>query len=75
MILKRDLLDGIDANTEQIILQGQLITELKARIKKLEKEVFAKNTAQVKQVDRPKKVCDKKEAQPRTKDGKFAKKK
>lgn len=36
MILKRDLLDGIDALTQQVILQGERICELEARVKKLE---------------------------------------
>lgn len=57
MILKRDLLAGIDANTEQIILQGQLITELKSRVNKLEKELLQKKQIKVKKSPgRPKKV-------------------
>ena len=71
MILKRDLLAGIDANTEQIIWQGEMITELKRRVSKLEKELSAKKhcvkTKAVKSVNASK--------QPRDKSGKFAKKK
>lgn len=53
MIRKRDLLLAIDHNTEQIVWQGQLITNLKKRID----------------------ILEGKSKQPRTKDGKFAKKK
>ena len=52
MILKRDLLMGIDANTEQLAWQGQLILELKERIEKLEKSMANRTPG------RPKKVCD-----------------
>lgn len=36
MILKRDLLEGLDALTEQVVLQGEEIIKLKARLEKLE---------------------------------------
>lgn len=58
MILKRDLLAGIDANTEQIIWQGEMIAELKNRIERLEKGLSPKKQIKVKESSgRPKKVC------------------
>ena len=58
MILKRDLLEGIDENTKQIAWQGQLITELKKRIERLERELPLKKTIEVKKAPgRPKKIC------------------
>ena len=58
MISKRDLLAGIDANTEQIIWQGQLISDLKSRVEKLERELSLKKQIKVKKSPgRPKKIC------------------
>lgn len=58
MILKRDLLAGIDANTEQIMWQGQLIADLKSRVEKLEKELLPKKQIKIKKTPgRPKKIC------------------
>lgn len=37
MILKKDLLRGLDLLTEQLFVQGETIEELETRIKKLEK--------------------------------------
>lgn len=58
MILKRDLLEAIDQNTEQIAWQGQIIAGLERRIEKLEKELRPKKTINVKKTgERPKKIC------------------
>lgn len=68
MIRKSDLLKGLDALTEQVILQGQEIKVLRARIKALEpKKIKVKIK---KPVERQ---C--KTTQPRDKNGKFMKKK
>lgn len=57
MILKRDLLEAIDQNTEQIAWQGQIIAGLERRIEKLEKELRPKKTINVKKTGgRPKEV-------------------
>ena len=72
MILKRDLLEAIDCLTVQVALQGD-------RIRKLETEVFDKKAK--KRAEKVlKSICKEEKAkkaskQPRTKDGKFAKKK
>lgn len=60
MILKRDLLKGIDTNTEQIVWQGQMIEDLKERIEILENKLAKSSKAK---------------EQPRDKSGKFSKKK
>lgn len=38
MILKRDLLKGLDTLAEKVFLQGEEIAKLKARLRKLEPE-------------------------------------
>ena len=74
MIFKSDLLEGIDANTEQIIWQGELIADLRERVSKLEKELSVKKAP--KKVGRPRKIkSENASKQARDKDGKFAKKK
>lgn len=67
MILKRDLLIGLDALTEQVVLQGEEIRKLQARVEALEPN---KVKVKVKKpAGRPRKGT-----QPRDKSGKFAKK-
>jgi hypothetical protein len=74
MISKRDLLEAIDQNTAQIVWQGQTISELLGRVEALESNTRGIRVA--KHPGRPKKICVKTGAskQPRTKDGRFAKK-
>ena len=67
MILKRDLLMGLDALTEQVVLQGEEIRKLQARVKALEPKRVKVEIK--KPVGRPRK-----DTQPRDKSGKFAKK-
>ena len=67
MILKRDLLMGLDALTEQVVLQGEEIKKLQARVKALEPNRIKVEIK--KPVGRPRK-----NVQPRDKSGKFAKK-
>ena len=57
MILKRDLLEAIDHNTEQIVWQGQLIEGLEKRIEQLEKGASTKKIKVKKCPGRPRKVC------------------
>lgn len=69
MILKRDLLEAIDCLTVQVALQSD-------RIRKLEAEVFDKKAKKrAEKVIKAVSKADKASKQPRTKDGKFAKKK
>lgn len=74
MISKRDLLEAIDQNTTQIVWQGQMISELLGRVEALESNARVAKTAKC--PGRQKKICVKTGAskQPRTKDGRFAKK-
>lgn len=62
MISKRELLEALDINTEQIAWQGKIIAELGKRVAKLEKETCSKKSANAK-------------GQFRDEHGKFAKKK
>ena len=67
MILKRDLLIGLDALTEQVVLQGEEIRKLQARVKALEPK---KIKVKIKRpVGRPRK-----DTQHKDKSGKLAKK-
>ena len=104
MIRKSNLLKGIDLNTEQIVWQGKMISDLKLQINILNKNLVKVNERiqnlesfmdtqthlnskiMVSQVQKtPEKIYVTKEdkknkscicsKQPRTKDGKFAKKK
>lgn len=69
MIRKADLLEAIDCLTVQVTLQGD-------RIRKLEAEVFDKKAKKrAEKVIKTIAKADKASKQPRTKDGKFAKKK
>lgn len=74
MILKKDLLMGIDHNTEQLLWQGNLIMELQERLERVEKEVGIKLACKEKKC--PGKIARSAnaKAQPRDKSGKFAKK-